>query len=105
MPEYALGAVAVPQVSATSAISSGGELLLAVVNLHAEESVDLSVSIRGFDAAAATGRVLTGRAIDAHNTFDDKEAVAPVALDVRLDRLTLSGELPPRSVSVITLRR
>jgi alpha-N-arabinofuranosidase len=96
--------VSVPHVSAASAISVDGDLVLALVNLHAEDSIDVSAAIRGFEAARATGRVLTGTGIDAHNTFDDHAAVAPVALDVRLDQGVISGSLPPRSVSVIALR-
>jgi alpha-N-arabinofuranosidase len=105
MPEYALEGVSVPHVSAAAAISRDGDLVVALVNLHAEDSIDVSASIRGFEAAGATGRVLTGSAIDAHNNFNDQAAVAPVPLEVRLGQGEISGSLPPRSVSVITLRR
>jgi len=105
MPRYALGNVSVPHVSASSAISADGELLVALVNLHAGESIDVRVSIRGFDAAGATARVLTGNAADAHNTFDDHTVVVPVPLEVRFNQGRIDGSLPPRSVSVITLRQ
>lgn len=105
MPKYVRGDVSVPHVSITSALAADGKLLLALVNLHAEDSIDIGASIRGFEAVSATGRVLTGNAIDSHNTFDDPAVVAPVPLDVRLDQGEISSSLPPRSVSVITLQR
>jgi alpha-L-arabinofuranosidase len=53
----------------------------------------------------ATGQVLTGGAIDARNAFDNKAAVMPATLDVRLARGGFRSSLPPRSVSVMTLTR
>lgn len=105
VPKYVSGDVSVPHVSTTSVLATAGKLLLASVNLHAAYSIDIRASIRGFEAVSTTRRVLTGNAIDAHNTFDDLRVVAPVPLDVRLDQGKIGSSLPPRSVSVITLQR
>jgi alpha-N-arabinofuranosidase len=49
--------------------------------------------------------VLTGDSIDAHNTFEDPEAVKPAALAVDREAGGLGVSLPPRSVSVVTVSR
>lgn len=105
VPEYQLGDVSVPQVSATSALTGDGDLVLALVNLHASDAIDVTAGIEGFAARTASGRVLTGDAIDAHNTFDDPESVKPAPLVVALDDDEITVSLPARSVSVITLER
>jgi alpha-N-arabinofuranosidase len=102
-PMYELGEVSVPQVSATSALTSDGDLVVALVNLHARDAIDVSAGIDGFDADSASGRVLTGDAIDAHNTFDDPDAVRPARLELDLNDGKLRVSLPARSVSVIRL--
>jgi alpha-N-arabinofuranosidase len=105
MTDYELGEVSVPHVSATAALTGEGELVVALVNLHARDAVDVDVQLRGYAAASASARVLTGDSIDAHNTFDDPDVVRPVTLDVDLDDDDFNATLPPRSVSVVTLRR
>lgn len=105
MPEYQAGDTAVPHVSATSALTADGELVLGLVNLHATDDIDVTAAIEGFDVGAASGRVLSGDTIDAHNSFDDPDAVRPEALEVDVDDDEISVVLPARSVAVLTLRQ
>jgi alpha-N-arabinofuranosidase len=103
VPAYEFGEFSVPQVSATAAISNGGDMVVALVNLHARDDIDVIVALEGFDATAAIGRVLSGDAIDSHNTFDDPDRVVPAPLDVALGGDEFRVSLPARSVSVITV--
>lgn len=105
MRDYQLGKFLVPHVSATAALTDDGDLVLALVNLHASEAVDVDVKLHGYAAAEASGRVLTGDAIDAHNTFDSPGTVKPQDLTMDLDDDKLYATLPPRSVSVVRLSR
>jgi alpha-N-arabinofuranosidase len=105
MPEYELGEVSVPHLSATAALTEAGDLVVALVNLHASEAAEVGVALHGFSAGVASGRVLTGGGIDAHNTFDEPDAVRPRALPVDLEEERLAATLPPRSVSVVRLGR
>ena len=102
LPDYELGEVSVPLVSATAALTEAGDLVVGLVNLHASDAVDVEIELHGFAATAASGRVLTGDAIDAHNTFDHPDAVMPGTLAVELGD-GLKATLPPRSVSVVRL--
>jgi alpha-N-arabinofuranosidase len=103
LPEYEAGDIAVPHLSATSAITEDGELVLALVNLHATDAIDVTAAIEGFDVGAAIGRVLAGDTTDAHNTFEHPDALKPETLDVELDDDEISLVLPARSVAVLTL--
>ncbi len=105
MPKLGSGDLSVPQVSASAALAKDGRLVVALVNLHAEDAVDVVAGMQGFAARLANGRVLSAAAIDAHNTFDEPAAVAPAPLAVRTERDRVRVTLPPRSVSVITLER
>jgi alpha-L-arabinofuranosidase len=100
---YELGGRSVPHVSATSALTADGQLLVALVNLHAKKAVDVAVDVTGFRAMGATAQVLTGDAIDAHNTFENPGAVAPSNLAVEINDRQVHTQLPARSVSVITM--
>ncbi|WP_191621399.1 alpha-N-arabinofuranosidase [Marinihelvus fidelis] len=103
VPDYEVGDVSVPHVSATAALTTDGKLAIGLVNLHASDAIDIDIDLEGFSADAAEARVLTGASIDAHNTFDSPETVKPTGLDVNLDGDSLEVSLPPRSVSVILL--
>jgi alpha-N-arabinofuranosidase len=104
MPNYSLGDFSVPRVSASTAISKDGALVVALVNLDPAEPIEVAASIEGFAAAAAEGRVLTAGAMDAHNTFEEPEVVKPVPIEVELKGGKLGLELPAKSVTVVTVR-
>jgi alpha-N-arabinofuranosidase len=104
MPDYTLGDVSVPRVSASTAMSKDGELLVALVNLDPADPVTITATMEGFSARTAKGRVLTAGAMDAHNTFDEPARVRPGPIDVALEDGKLRVELPAKSVTVITVR-
>lgn len=103
VPPYEEGEFSVPHLSATAALTAAGELVVGLVNLHAESAIEVTANIEGFAAATTTGRVLAGDAIDAHNTFDQPDNVTPETLNLERDGNAVSATLPPRSVSVIRL--
>jgi alpha-N-arabinofuranosidase len=105
MAELESGELSVPHVSASAALAKDGRLVLALVNLHAEDAADVTADIEGYDASEASARVLTGTEIDAHNTFEQPDTVLPAPLRVRLQGDRVRITLPPRSVSVIALER
>lgn len=105
-PRYTLGAVSIPQLSASCSRSSEGKLHLSICNLHHEESAPVRVNLSGLTAAApaVNGRILAHDSLQAHNTFADPENVKPAvftALEWRDG--VLSATLPPASVAVIAI--
>src|SRR5688572_2299506 len=102
-PEYRQGETTLPSVTASAARDTAGRIHLALVNLDPSRAASVTASLSGASARAASGRVLTGGALDARNTFEKPNDVQPAVLNGKRqgDRLVL--QLPPKSVAVFTL--
>jgi alpha-N-arabinofuranosidase len=101
--EYTFGDDTIPALSASASIKNG-RVLLTIANLDHNAQRTVDTSLRGMSFTRVSGRILTGDSIDAHNTFDEPDNVAPVAFDgARLegDRLTIT--LPPKSIVALEL--
>ncbi|MCJ7543060.1 MAG: alpha-N-arabinofuranosidase [Phycisphaerae bacterium] len=103
---YTLGEVAVPTLSATASRDGSGarKVHLSLSNLDPNTPADVECVIRGRKLSGVSGRVLTAKDMNAHNTFDAPDAVRPT----RFDGAKLSGEnlavaLPPKSIVVLEL--
>jgi alpha-N-arabinofuranosidase len=103
-PQYALDAVNVPAVSVTAARDTSGKLQLGLVNLDPKREAVVSATVTGAQVSSASGRVLTAKTMDAHNTMDAPEAVKPSAISSKKSGGKLVLRLPPKSVTVVELR-
>jgi alpha-N-arabinofuranosidase len=104
VPDYTLGDITVPAVSASAARTAEGQLVLALVNLNPADTMTIEAGLDGFEAESASGRTLTADAMDAQNTFDEPELVEPSSIEVELYEGMLKLELPAKSVTVIEIR-
>jgi alpha-N-arabinofuranosidase len=102
-PDYSLGDVRVPSVSVTAARDTAGKLQLGLVNLDAKREATITVDVQGLQPKGAAGRVLTAKAMDAHNTFASPTAIAPVPIKARRSGSKLVLTLPAKSVSVVAV--
>ncbi len=102
---YTMDGEAIPAVSASASRDAQGVITLSLCNLDPNRSIELKGEARGTEIREITGRVLTAGAIDAHNTFEDPERVAPTQFDEhRLEQGGLTVKLPPKSVVVLRMR-
>lgn len=90
-PQYAVGGVAIPTVSASAARARDGKLYLSLVNTNPNESVAVAVEVTGAMAKAASGGVLTAGAMD-------------VPLLARGDQGKLLLTLKAKSVTVLAIQ-
>lgn len=102
-PPYAAGGVAVPAVSASAARAGDGKLYLSLVNLDAQQAVDVAVTVAGALPAAASGSVLTADAMDAYNSAASPAAVAPAPFTARGEQGRLRLTLRAKSVTVLAI--
>ena len=102
-PEIRVQDEALPQISASAAIAESGELILSLVNLHPSEPVKVRADLWGFEIGSIDTRVLAGDSIDAHNTFDNPDAVMPAPLAVVRKSNGVSMLLPAHSVAVMKI--
>lgn len=105
MRTYEHAGHSVPSVTASAARDTGGNLVLALVNLDPHDSATVTTRTRGGTLESATGRVLTAPEMDSMNRFDNPDAVRPEPYEVSGSgngELTL--ELPAKSIVVVTLQ-
>jgi alpha-N-arabinofuranosidase len=98
-PSFTAGEVTMPMIDASAARGKDGKLWLALVNRDPRRSAEVSLG----QGRSATGRVLTADRINAHNTFDNPNAVTPRPYSARAARDGLTLEVPARSVVVVAI--
>ena len=97
------GASTLPRVDAIAAKDAGGRLLLALTNVDPARPARIDVSIAGASVRSASGETLTAPRVDSINSFDAPRTVTPQPLPVAAKAGRVQVELPPKSVTVITL--
>ncbi|MGA2562152.1 MAG: alpha-L-arabinofuranosidase C-terminal domain-containing protein [Steroidobacteraceae bacterium] len=99
-PSYDFNGSGLPTVDASAARSKDGKLILALVNLDPNRSVLVTTNLTG----RAHGQILTGPAMDTHNTFEAPETIHPSSfIGANGDNGKLEFKLPAKSVAVITV--
>jgi alpha-N-arabinofuranosidase len=102
--DYTLGAEKIPAVSITASRDKAGKIHVSLVNTNPNEALTVSCKLSGAAAKSVSGRVLTGPAVDSHNTFAAPEVVKPTSFTgASLSGDTLMVALPPKSVVALEL--
>ncbi|MFL6577548.1 MAG: alpha-L-arabinofuranosidase C-terminal domain-containing protein, partial [Povalibacter sp.] len=102
-PQYKRADFAMPAVHTSAARGTDGRLHLSLVNLDPHQAVSVSVRITGASGRGATGRILTGSAMDAKNTFDQPNALQPQPFKGTRKGDTLVFAMPAKSVAVVAV--
>lgn len=101
---YKCGEDEIPQVTASASRNAAGVVHISLCNLDPNHNANVTCDLRGMTAHKVTGQVLTAEAINAHNTFDEPNAVHPTTFEqARLDGNKLEINLPAKSVVVLAL--
>jgi alpha-N-arabinofuranosidase len=100
---YTLGTTTIPGVSATAARAKDGKLYLALVNTDPHQAVDVAVDVAGAKVKGAAGKVLTSSVMDAHNTFQNPQAIEPAPFSARAAGGKLAIKMPAKAVMVVAL--
>jgi alpha-L-arabinofuranosidase len=101
--EYKLGAASIPGISASAARAKDGRLYLAIVNTNPNEASDVEVNVTGQNVSGVSGQVLTATAMDAHNTFTQKDAVKPAPFAAKAADGKLRLKIPAKAVVVVVV--
>jgi len=102
---YTYGDQSIPAVSASASRDSLGVTHITMSNLDPNQAHTVTTDIRGEPVSSVSGRILTAATMQAHNTFDNPHAVEPKSFDgARLSGRTLTVQLPPKSIVVLTLK-
>ena len=98
-PTYTNAGHSVAAVDVSAARGTDGKLYLALVNVDPNRPARLTTGLSG----TATGRILTGPALDTHNTFDNPNTIQPAAYSARSSGGKLVFDLPAKSVAVVAV--
>jgi alpha-N-arabinofuranosidase len=101
---YAHGDIRLPRVDAVAARDTSGKLWLSLVNVDPARPARVTTEIAGVSAQSASGLVLTGAAVDSHNSFTDPDEVAPQPYRGGATAGGLEFDLPPKSIVVVEIR-
>ena len=100
--DYAFDGKTIPAVSASASRDQTGKIHVTLCNLNPNQSVEVPCELQGARARKISGRILTAPEMNAHNTFDQPDAVKPAEFNAF--KVTDNGfvtTLPARSVVVL----
>lgn len=99
---YSYGDQSIPKISASAGIAKDGKLYVALANtdIHNSETIEIDAPQK---FKSAIGQILTAKEIDAHNTFDKPNNIAPKPINVKAKNGKISLKLAPKSIVVFAL--
>lgn len=104
-PYYSRDKWVLPAVSASAVRGRDGAVHIALSNADPNRPAPISIALTGVAGATITGRVLTAPTMNAHNTFDNPNAVVPATFGgAQLANGTLSVTLPAKSVVMLDVK-
>jgi hypothetical protein len=77
---YAKNGTKLPSLNVSASKGKDGAIYISICNLDPTVPAELKCTVDGRTVTKATGRVLTGETMNAHNTFDKPTVVAPADL-------------------------
>jgi alpha-N-arabinofuranosidase len=97
-PQYSYAGHSMAMVDVSAARGKDGKLYLALVNSDPHKSARVATNLTG----RAKGQILTGPAMDSHNSFDKPDAVKPMPFSAgNGGKLTI--DLPSKSLVVVSV--
>ena len=102
---YTFGTEKLPAVSASASKDKAGVTHISLVNIDANKSQEVSISLRGMKATSVKGRILASPKIQDYNSFDNPNKIQPTTFNgsvLKGDDLKVT--LPPASVVVLELK-
>lgn len=104
-PDYNFEDLSLPAVSASASRCEEGTIHLSMVNIDPQETLDVTIQLRGEKAQTVSGTILASDEMNSHNTFEHPEEVVPQEFKgakLKGDQVTL--ELPARSVVMLEIQ-
>jgi alpha-N-arabinofuranosidase len=93
----------VPGISASAARARDGKLYVALVNTNPRDATDVTLDVAGQNATGVRGQVLTADAMDAHNTFQNPQAIKPAPFSAAASGGKMTIKVPAKAVMVVAV--
>lgn len=103
--DYVFNNQKLPAVSASASVDNSGAGHISLVNIDANKSQEISITLNGSKFKNVTGRILASGKVTDHNTFEAPSKVQPQQFkDAKFENGVLKVKLPPVSVVVLELK-
>jgi alpha-N-arabinofuranosidase len=103
--DFISGNEKLPAVSASASKDKNGLMHISIVNIDNKNVQDISIDISGIVQKSITGRLLSSKNIQDHNTFEIPEKIKPTEFkQFSQAGNTIKIKLPPSSVVVLELK-
>jgi alpha-L-arabinofuranosidase len=102
--DYAFGPDKIPAVNVSASKDKAGKIHLTLCNLNPNAVAEVTCEVQGAKAGRISGRVLTAATIQAHNTFENPDAVKPAGFtDFKAREGGFAVNLPAKSVVALEI--
>jgi len=102
--DYQFGSQKIPAVSASASRDKTGDIHVTLCNLNPNRPAEVTVDLQGATAGKLSGQVLTAPEMNAHNTFENPDAIKPVQFSAfKTSNAGFTVTLPAKSVVAITV--
>ena len=98
--EYRFGDIGLPLIDVSAARGRDGKMYLAIVNTDPHRAVEVRTNLAG---KSATGRILVADRMDAHNSFDNPNALRPAPFSGRVENGRIVVRMPAMGVAVLAV--
>jgi alpha-N-arabinofuranosidase len=100
--DYEFNSQKIPDVSASASRDQAGKIHVTLCNLNPNQPAEVACELQSGKAQKLSGRVLTAPAMNAHNTFDQPDAVKPAEFSAfKITGTGFAVTLPAKSVVVL----
>jgi alpha-N-arabinofuranosidase len=102
--DHDAGRTSYRSVFASSSKDKDGKVHISLVNDRQDVAAKVTLKIAGATPKKVTGRILTAEKMDAHNTFEQPDAIKPAVFDgAEVKDGTVTLTLPAKSVVVLEI--
>jgi alpha-N-arabinofuranosidase len=104
-PWYSKDQWVLPAITVSAVRDKTGQVHVGFANADPNRTITVSTTMTGINATAVSGKVLTGAAMNAMNTFEQPNSVVPQPFSgATIANGGLNVTLPPKSVVVLDLK-
>lgn len=94
----------IPSLNCSASRDNSGKIHISLCNPNPQHEAKFECELRGFKPTKISGRMLTAETMNAHNTFEQTEALKPTRFEnVRLNTNGFTGILPPMAIVVLEI--
>ncbi|QCR23576.1 alpha-N-arabinofuranosidase [Pontibacter sp. SGAir0037] len=103
--DFAFNNEKLPAVSGSASRDQQGVTHITLVNIDSKKANDISIDVQALKLKSVSGRILTSKSIQDHNTFEKPNTITPANFKgASIKGNNLNVKLPPFSVVVLELK-